>query len=87
MHRPRSSPKSPACASLHADATVFWPQSYDKMSQQMNALYKKHDCSPMKSVIAMIIQAPVMISVFLSLRHMADHYPSFKDGGMYWFTV
>jgi hypothetical protein len=62
-------------------------QMYDKMNEQMNALYKKHDCSPMKSVIAMMFQAPIMISVFLSLRKMAGTYPSMMTGGAYWFTV
>ena len=62
-------------------------QMYDKMNEQMNALYKKHDCSPMKSVVAMMFQAPIMISVFLSLRKMAGTYPSMMTGGAFWFTV
>jgi len=61
------------------------PQAYDKMNESLKALYAKHDCNPMKSLATMFIQAPVMISIFLSLRRMALEYPSFQTGGMLWF--
>ncbi len=32
------------------------------------------------------LQAPIMISVFLSLKRMAEAYPSMTTGGALWFT-
>lgn len=58
-----------------------------RTSSEMQAFVKKHDVNPLKSFMGILIQAPVMISFFISLRRMAElPVESLTQGGMSWFT-
>lgn len=58
-----------------------------KYTQEIQTLFKKNDCHPMKSMGLPLIQMPVMISFFMAIRSMAEvPVPGLTDGGMLWFT-
>ncbi|KAI9261510.1 60Kd inner membrane protein-domain-containing protein [Phascolomyces articulosus] len=58
-----------------------------KYSNEMQSLFKKHGCHPMKSLGLPIIQMPVMVSFFMALRAMAElPVPGLQTGGLGWFT-
>lgn len=58
-----------------------------KYSQEIQALFKKNDCHPMKSMGLPLIQMPVMISFFMAIRSMAEvPVPGLTDEGILWFT-
>ncbi|KAI9318485.1 60Kd inner membrane protein-domain-containing protein [Dichotomocladium elegans] len=58
-----------------------------KYSGELQALFKKHNCHPMKSLGLPVIQMPVMISFFLALRAMAEiPVPGLQTEGTAWFT-
>ncbi|KAI7874485.1 hypothetical protein K492DRAFT_183900 [Lichtheimia hyalospora FSU 10163] len=58
-----------------------------KYTNEMQGLFKKHGCHPMKSLGLPIIQMPVMVSFFLALRAMAElPVPGMTTGGLGWFT-
>jgi YidC/Oxa1 family membrane protein insertase len=62
------------------------PQAANKYQEDLKMLFAKHNCSPGKSMIGIVVQAPLFISFFFALRKMSDTYPSFQTGGMLWFT-
>lgn len=53
---------------------------------QMNALFSKHNCSPMKSLYFPFAQLPVFMSFFFGLKTMGEYYPEISTGGALWFT-
>lgn len=54
---------------------------------EMQHLYAKNNCHPVKMLGMPLIQVPVFISFFLALRRMAGvPLESMKDGGLWWFT-
>ncbi|KAJ3361462.1 Mitochondrial inner membrane protein oxa1l [Allomyces arbusculus] len=56
-------------------------------AMQMQEMMKKSGVHPWKAMAVPLMQAPVMISFFMALRHIADaDVASFKQGGMLWFT-
>ncbi|KAL0080674.1 60Kd inner membrane protein-domain-containing protein [Phycomyces blakesleeanus] len=58
-----------------------------KYTHEIQDLFKKNECHPMKSLALPIVQMPVMISFFMALRAMAElPVPGMHDGGMLWFT-
>ncbi|ORX56936.1 hypothetical protein DM01DRAFT_1334493 [Hesseltinella vesiculosa] len=58
-----------------------------KYSGELQELFKKNECHPMKSLGLPLIQMPVMISFFMALRAMAElPVPGMVDGGLAWFT-
>ncbi|KAI9478686.1 MAG: 60Kd inner membrane protein-domain-containing protein [Benjaminiella poitrasii] len=61
--------------------------SVGKYSHEIQTLFKKNDCHPMKSMGLPLIQMPVMISFFLAIRSMAEvPVPGLQDQGVLWFT-
>jgi len=62
------------------------PQASEKYKDELSGLFKKHNCSPGRSMIGVVVQAPLFISFFFALRKMSETYPSFQTGGMMWFT-
>ncbi|KAL7318626.1 hypothetical protein PS15m_001844 [Mucor circinelloides] len=58
-----------------------------KYTQEIQTLFKKNDCHPMKSMGLPLIQMPVMISFFMAIRAMAEMpVPGLQDQGLFWFT-
>mmetsp|Transcript_36293 Transcript_36293/g.114545 ORF Transcript_36293/g.114545 Transcript_36293/m.114545 type:complete len:210 (+) Transcript_36293:105-734(+) len=53
--------------------------------RDLGLLWKKHNCHPLKSVGAIFLQFPVLISMFVGIQRMAT-IPSMKEGGALWFT-
>ncbi|KAI8370312.1 60Kd inner membrane protein-domain-containing protein [Radiomyces spectabilis] len=58
-----------------------------KYTHEIQDLFKKNNCHPMKSLGLPLVQMPVMISFFMALRAMAElPVPGMSTGGMAWFT-
>lgn len=58
-----------------------------KMGEEVNALFKRYETNPLKSMTAPFVQLPVMMGMFFGLKKMPDYFPEeFATGGMYWFT-
>ncbi|KAI8362814.1 60Kd inner membrane protein-domain-containing protein [Blakeslea trispora] len=58
-----------------------------KYTQEIQTLFKKNECHPMKSMGLPLIQMPVMISFFMAIRSMAEvPVPGLQDQGLLWFT-
>ncbi|KAA8495507.1 Mitochondrial inner membrane protein OXA1-like [Porphyridium purpureum] len=53
---------------------------------QHQEILKKHDADPKKSVIPVLVQAPIFIGAFWALQHMAVVTPGLTHGGVLWFT-
>lgn len=54
--------------------------------QRLAAVWKKHDCHPVKSMAPLLIQAPLFIGFFSALRSLAEAgVPSLARGGTAWF--
>lgn len=61
--------------------------SVDKYSQEIQTLFKKNECHPMKSLGLPLVQMPVMISFFMAIRSMAEvPVPGLSNEGTLWFT-
>ena len=58
-----------------------------KMAKQMQALFKKYDCNPLKSLMIVPVQMPVFMGTFFALKQFPDIFPEkLVDEGMFWFT-
>ncbi|KAK3872004.1 hypothetical protein Pcinc_022892 [Petrolisthes cinctipes] len=58
-----------------------------RYGQEMMQFMKEKEMSPFKNILVPIAQAPIFISMFMSLRKLANlPLESFKDGGILWFT-
>jgi YidC/Oxa1 family membrane protein insertase len=49
-------------------------------------LMRKHEIKFWRGFALPLLQAPIFITMFLSLRHLANTVPSFHHGGLLWFT-
>ncbi|XP_028392757.1 mitochondrial inner membrane protein OXA1L-like [Dendronephthya gigantea] len=55
-------------------------------SRDLQALFLKHKCHPLKSLIIPLVQIPIFVSFFLGLRRMANlPVESMQIGGLLWF--
>lgn len=62
-------------------------QKQQDYAKEMQALFRKYDVNPLKSLILPIIQMPVFMSMFFALRKMPDFFQNeLSDGGILWFT-
>ncbi|XP_038069016.1 mitochondrial inner membrane protein OXA1L-like [Patiria miniata] len=58
-----------------------------KRSLEVQQFMKKHDVNPLKSLLGIVVQAPIFISFFVGLRRMASlPVASMTTGGLWWFT-
>jgi len=56
-------------------------------SKQMQDLFRKYDCNPLKSLLVPLVQMPIFMSMFFALRQMPDVFPEkLVDGGIWWFV-
>ncbi|KAI9262094.1 60Kd inner membrane protein-domain-containing protein [Sporodiniella umbellata] len=61
--------------------------SVDRYSKEIQSLFKKNECHPMKSLGLPLVQMPVMISFFMAIRGMAEvPVPGLSSEGALWFT-
>jgi YidC/Oxa1 family membrane protein insertase len=57
------------------------------LAKQVQALFKKYDCNPLKSLIILPIQMPVFMGTFFALKQFPDIFPEkLVDSGILWFT-
>ncbi|KAM9330013.1 mitochondrial inner membrane protein OXA1L [Gastrophryne carolinensis] len=60
---------------------------FAKAYADLTAYQKKHDVNPLRGFLVPLVQAPVFISFFVSLRQMAYlPVPSLQTGGLWWFS-
>lgn len=81
----------PETEKLMAKVKQYNQAGNSEMSSQQNAklyaLYQKHNCNPFKMLIMPLVQLPVFVSFFVSIRQMATvPVESMKTGGLFWFT-
>lgn len=60
---------------------------FARLANESHTLFKRHNVNPIKSMLAPLAQVPVFLTLFLTLRRMAN-YPveSLKTGGVAWIT-
>lgn len=57
-----------------------------EVQKQVQRLFKKYECNPMKSLIT-LLQMPVFVSLFFGLRKMPEYFSEdLSTGGIAWFT-
>ncbi|GLJ39064.1 hypothetical protein SUGI_0796350 [Cryptomeria japonica] len=61
------------------------PQMIEDGRQRLKFLFKKYGVSPFTPLKGLLIQGPIFISFYLAITNMAEHVPSFKEGGALWF--
>ncbi|KAK0180430.1 hypothetical protein PV327_006073 [Microctonus hyperodae] len=58
-----------------------------RSTQELLEYMKKYNCSPFKSMIVPMVQAPIFISFFFGLKRMTNlPVESMTQGGILWFT-
>ena len=62
------------------------PKRQKMYKKQMDALFKKYDAYPMRSLQFPIVQLPIFMSFFFALKSMGDFFPSINEGGILWFS-
>lgn len=62
------------------------PESLREGQQRMKELFIKHGVTPFTPLKGALIQGPIFISFFFAISNMVEKVPSFKGGGIYWFT-
>ena len=55
---------------LHCLSAAVLLQS--EYQQRVAAIYRKHDCNPLKSLASVLVQLPVFVGFFSALRSFAD---------------
>lgn len=53
---------------------------------ETKALYSKYGVRPWLLVAPVLVQAPMQMTMFFSLRRLADVFPEVASGGAYWFV-
>ncbi|GAQ87219.1 cytochrome oxidase biogenesis protein [Klebsormidium nitens] len=61
-------------------------QATQEIQRQMSEVMKKYNVNPLKTMAGAFAQAPLFIGFFLAIRRMSENLPSFKEGGLFWFT-
>mmetsp|Transcript_1652 Transcript_1652/g.2975 ORF Transcript_1652/g.2975 Transcript_1652/m.2975 type:complete len:420 (+) Transcript_1652:72-1331(+) len=57
-----------------------------RYSQQVKALFRKHNCNPAVSILAPLVSMPLFMSMFFAMRNAPEHFPALlSTGGMLWF--
>ena len=61
------------------------PTVQQNYSKQMNAVFQKWGCHPIKSLGPPLLQMPLFMSFFFGCKTMGDYYPGMATGGDYFF--
>lgn len=57
-----------------------------KLAKQMQGLFRKYDCNPLKSLMIIPIQMPVFMGTFFALKQFPEIFPEkLIDQGILWF--
>ncbi|XP_015083709.1 mitochondrial inner membrane protein OXA1-like isoform X2 [Solanum pennellii] len=62
------------------------PAAVAEGQQRMQAAMKEHGVTPFTPLKGILIQGPVFVSFFMAISNMVEKVPSFKQGGVLWFT-
>ncbi|KAL1532774.1 mitochondrial inner membrane protein OXA1-like [Salvia divinorum] len=62
------------------------PNAVAEGQTKMNALFKKYGVTPFTPIKGLLINGPIFCSFFFAVRNLAEKVPSFRDGGISWFT-
>ncbi|KAF3628377.1 putative long chain acyl-CoA synthetase 4-like [Capsicum annuum] len=62
------------------------PAAVAEGQQKMQAAMKQHGVTPFTPLKGIIIQGPVFVSFFMAISNMVEKVPSFRQGGVLWFT-
>lgn len=62
------------------------PYAKQQIQQDMYKTMRSRGLSPWSSFAPMLMQFPILITYFLTLRSMAESVPSLQDGGVLWFV-
>lgn len=62
------------------------PAAVAEGQQKMQAAMKDYGVTPFTPLKGVLIQGPVFISFFMAISNMVEKVPSFKEGGVLWFT-
>lgn len=61
------------------------PKVQLRYQAEMQALFKKYNVNPIKSLMWPLFQLPIFMSFFFGLQNMGTYYPGFATGGTLWF--
>ncbi|KAF0916176.1 hypothetical protein E2562_000769 [Oryza meyeriana var. granulata] len=62
------------------------PQSMVEGKKKLGELFLRHGVTPLTPLKGLFIQAPIFTSFYFAISNMVEKVPSFKGGGIYWFT-
>lgn len=62
------------------------PRAVAEGRARMSNLFKEYGVTPFTPLRGLLISGPVFCCFFFAVRNMVEKVPSFKDGGMLWFT-
>ncbi|KAG8375104.1 hypothetical protein BUALT_Bualt10G0065600 [Buddleja alternifolia] len=62
------------------------PNAVAEGQEKMKKLFKEYGVTPFTPLKGLLITGPIFCSFFFAVRNMAEKVPSFKDGGVLWFT-
>jgi hypothetical protein len=87
LHRKSNSPMQPSFLdSPRFSCSMEGKDTSDRKVQeayraQMQALFKKYDCNPMKSLMLPLIQMPMFMGMFFGLKALPDKIPDLLENG------
>ncbi|XP_009618995.1 mitochondrial inner membrane protein OXA1 isoform X1 [Nicotiana tomentosiformis] len=62
------------------------PAAVAEGQQKMKAAMNEYGVSPFTPLKGILIQGPIFVSFFMAISNMVEKVPSFKQGGVLWFT-
>ncbi|KAL3635693.1 hypothetical protein CASFOL_020240 [Castilleja foliolosa] len=62
------------------------PAAVTDGQKRMKQLFREYGVTPFTPLRGLFISAPIFASFFFAVNNMAEKVPSFKDGGIFWFT-
>ncbi len=57
-----------------------------KQQQKLAELYKERNVNPLGGFLPLLIQMPIFITLYYTIRSFQSHVPGFEHGGLLWFT-
>jgi YidC/Oxa1 family membrane protein insertase len=60
----------------------------DRQTQQekLTELYRERRVNPLGGCLPVLVQMPIFITLYYTIRDFETHVPGFEDGGLLWFT-
>ncbi|KAL6533589.1 hypothetical protein OROHE_013422 [Orobanche hederae] len=62
------------------------PTAVAEGQARMKKLFREYGVTPFTPLKGLLISAPLFCSFFFAVNNMAEKVPSFKEGGVFWFT-